>query len=556
MTMNTTQIKEYSQLAQAAYAFFDPATFMGGSEPTFTLNLQGESNFTEREATDFLTRYRLLHQFQANGQLNGFSASLFQDKSSGKLVFAIRGTEFTPSGVGPDLLLTDLRIGIDGYASPQVIAMYRYFKQLTTASGQLVSYTADELARLREVYFDWTPTLNVADRVVGWLALAQQITADAGIDAGQGAQALIPAGQSVDVAGHSLGGHLALLMDRLFPARVAQIITLNAPGFFPIGNDVLDSFSPGWNDGRILRIEAAGDGVSEIGSIYPGSRVLVGQENTPLGAISTNHSSVNGVDGLALAELIGRLDSVVAADPRGVKALIDAGANSPGASYEGVLDGLRRMLIAGEIASTPLNDGVGPASRNQYYLNIVLLAGDGTVQSLAGKLRVSNASSVLSSEARSEFSAVVALAALSPIVLRGSSAENQDLLNSTLGAVHTDLYSLWQADQALSPADQAAGKWNITDQWLNDRAAMLSLLVQRNTADSTNPSGASGSGGPTTYRDIATTTEFSTGATSANSRLIVFGRNGADDAIFGGSGNDRHTRRTVRKTDCGYRMRR
>ena len=54
--MDTTQIKEYSQLAQAAYAFFDPAAFFGGNEPTFKSDLQGESQFTIRKADAFSTR--------------------------------------------------------------------------------------------------------------------------------------------------------------------------------------------------------------------------------------------------------------------------------------------------------------------------------------------------------------------------------------------------------------------------------------------------------------------------------------------------------------------
>ena len=158
--MNTTQLKEYAQLAQASYGYFDAATFAGngGNDPALIekLRASGKGDFTEREATVFTSRYRLLHQFRDTSDSNGFSASLFQDKQSGQLVFSIRGTEI-PLDVGLDLLVTDLRIGVDGYASPQVITLYRYFKQLITVGGAAVSYTTVEQANLEAVYFDQFP---------------------------------------------------------------------------------------------------------------------------------------------------------------------------------------------------------------------------------------------------------------------------------------------------------------------------------------------------------------------------------------------------------------
>lgn len=237
------------------------------------------ANFTDKEAELFAARYELLHQ-SSNADSSGFSASLFRDKSSGRLIVSFRGTEPFGSQIFKDLVMADLRIGADGYASPQAIAMCRYIKQLTTPAGQAVQYSAVEIAGLKAIYLDRADTATeLATRTAEWSSVQSSLSGDKGIDAGQGAGALIPAGATLDFTGHSLGGHLAILASRLFPGLASQVVTLNAPGFFPQSEAVLDLFSPDWNNGNILRMEAAGDAVSEIGSVYPGTRMLLGQEN-------------------------------------------------------------------------------------------------------------------------------------------------------------------------------------------------------------------------------------------------------------------------------------
>ena len=156
--MNTTELKEYAQLSQAAYAYFDDADFAGrgGTDASMQRKLRtpDKGDFTEQEAKDFSNRYKVLHQFTDSAISFGFSATLFQDRVSGRLVFSIRGTEFIGDPLR-DFWVTDLRIGIDGYASTQLIPLYRYFKQLTTGAGQTVGYTTSEISKLETVFFDF-----------------------------------------------------------------------------------------------------------------------------------------------------------------------------------------------------------------------------------------------------------------------------------------------------------------------------------------------------------------------------------------------------------------
>lgn len=131
--LTATQLKEFSQLSQATYAHFDTSDFvyMGGIADDAWPDLMAPPNtasaFCETQAKDLTARYEILHQYADNPDSNGFSATLFRDKQSGKLVLGFRGTEFD-NDKSRDLFLTDLHIGIDGYASPQAIAEYRYIK--------------------------------------------------------------------------------------------------------------------------------------------------------------------------------------------------------------------------------------------------------------------------------------------------------------------------------------------------------------------------------------------------------------------------------------------
>ncbi|MFT6791701.1 MAG: hypothetical protein ACJA04_000911 [Cellvibrionaceae bacterium] len=88
-------------------------------------------DFTDTQANNFIINYKLIHQLPNTN--SGFSATIFQDLTTGKKVLAIRGTEFTFSGAPADVIQTDfLDIGPSGYADNQSTDSYHYWKQLIT----------------------------------------------------------------------------------------------------------------------------------------------------------------------------------------------------------------------------------------------------------------------------------------------------------------------------------------------------------------------------------------------------------------------------------------
>ena len=120
--MNTTELKEFSQLAQASYALLGPITYANTQEAIremiALLEDSPNGGFAGGQAEDFTNRYRVLNQFRDRHTLatGGFSATLFQDRiNPNRLVLGFAGTEFE-TDAPRDLLLTDIQIGVVGFA--------------------------------------------------------------------------------------------------------------------------------------------------------------------------------------------------------------------------------------------------------------------------------------------------------------------------------------------------------------------------------------------------------------------------------------------------------
>lgn len=350
--MNTTQLKEFAQLSQASYALFMPTSFGNSVLTIRQLREALNGAFSATQAELFTNRYVVLHQFTDVG-LNGFSATVFQDKDNpNRLVLSFRGTEFEGDKLR-DLLISDLQIGIAGFAIPQALPLYRYIKQLQTAAGEPVNYAE---AILQSLY-------KFSDGLSTYASFKTALLLDKGISAGQAAgTAVLAAGKEIDLAGHSLGGHLAILAQRLFPGIFDDVVTVNAVGFYappigivarPLAESLLSEFGQ-WDNSKIVRLEAVGDGVSKLATFYPGTTITVGIETrpSPLNSFSANHSVANVADGLALTELIGKLDSRYLADPRIIRVLFDSASNAPISSYEKLLDALRNLIL-GRVSQRP-----------------------------------------------------------------------------------------------------------------------------------------------------------------------------------------------------------
>jgi hypothetical protein len=74
-------------------------------------------------------QYVVLDQYTANA-VNGFSATVFQNKETGEVHLAFRGTE-----VGPADLWADAILAVNGAASNQIVELINYVKRLEAGAG-------------------------------------------------------------------------------------------------------------------------------------------------------------------------------------------------------------------------------------------------------------------------------------------------------------------------------------------------------------------------------------------------------------------------------------
>jgi hypothetical protein len=147
MTASRLDFPNWSKVAQASYSIFDAV-----GDPESALTGRETGDFTDAQASRFLgllsdplvpqPQGLELRHHQPN-DLSGFSATVFFDRSAGRYVLAIRGTE------GLIDALEDVnRIGLQGYAGDQAVSLYRYYKKLITPAGQPVQYSNDEVGLL------------------------------------------------------------------------------------------------------------------------------------------------------------------------------------------------------------------------------------------------------------------------------------------------------------------------------------------------------------------------------------------------------------------------
>ncbi|GEM_PF-1302495 len=293
-------IEEYSvhaAFAQAAYADFEGVT----SEAEFIAALEANPAFTPAQASDFVSRYEIVvHQPNTEiefGSEGGFSATVFKDKQTDKLIFAVRGTEF-PSGLnssilnfGIDLISDVFDIGFDGLSVNQITDLYNFYLRASAKAGEpIYQYDYDEID---------IPIINPL--VIGpldfdsWeVTTIAPLTEDGPL-----------ADKTFTVAGHSLGGHIASAFSRLVPDAVDAVYTYNAPGFDTAivqGDDQTESFfqtlhdielqasgnsdieTSGFIHQNLFNIVVEADLVSDIGTIV-GERIV--SFSDPEGVIDT-----------------------------------------------------------------------------------------------------------------------------------------------------------------------------------------------------------------------------------------------------------------------------
>ena len=521
-------------LADAAYAV---SPSLNAGQQTTALN----TRMTPTQATFIAANFDVLDSVETPGLLgSGFDAVVWKGKLgtdyAGKVFVSMRGTQ------GGQDLADDLDLSSTGLAYRQLVSMVNWWLRETTPNGQPA----------KQIKLDdaFAPTGFVAAPTVS----------------GTGVLASVTSIESVD--GHSLGGYLASSFARLFGAQwpVAHLTTFNSAGF---NNLKTAGIETGFN--QIASLVGAGIGLGRFptateqtnffaknginvttndwniaGFTQYGQRVELFQEDKVYladGGIS-NHFMYKLTDVLALGYALEKLDPSFTTAR--LNELAIAGSNAMPASYEGVLDGLRRTILGGNATATPSDDASGSVgTRLQYQTNLGDLQNNAAFKSLIGKVRIEPTSGGLGGLARTDFGALAALITLAPMWVKGNGTNDAPLTALWNSATWSSNYTQWQTDKNLSQTERNAGKATFTDNWISDRAAMLALVVQRNTNDI-----ASIVPGSTNQRyfDAASNTEVLVGAGATNEQRLqyLFGGDGVDtlegkgfaDHLYGGAGAD------------------
>ena len=454
---NVSQLARFAELSLASYANF------GIDNESASLQNVG---MAKSQATAFLEKYEVVNQVEDSD--TGFSATVFKEQGSDRIILSIRGTERSDlEDWLMDILSADVgQIGPDGYAKWQAASLYRYWRSLTTAAGDSVDYTEVEMQKLYMIHSGLWGGEDFSGANLGYVQFKEGLLLDTGIDQGQGVgKALLSEESIVDVAGHSLGGHLAMLFARFFPDNVNEVVTVNAPGFFP-NSELLSALGfKDLNDGRITRIVGEGDVVSKLGTIKPGVSVLIAQEAT--GALS-NHSVLNSSDALALMSLFENLDAALGWNIFQLSNIVRASSVSPAMSYEGVLDSLRKIFLGADSDFLPTILGSDSKGRNSFYDNIAYLKGSDSFRTAIGKVKVVSLLGLKASE-------IASLAAS-----EGGEAYRYALLRlDPFAVVGFDFKS--SSDIALY--DPVSGNGALTAEWLSARAELLSERLDAASID-------------------------------------------------------------------------
>jgi Ca2+-binding RTX toxin-like protein len=464
--------------------------------------------------------FKVASQYTDPGS-SGFSVTVFTD-SSGQNFVCFRGTE--PSDAWRDFTTdADAYVG-SGLAKSQIVAMVNWYLRATAHKGATVVQLTGGTSPV-----DGQPAYGTTSIVMA--------------DDGE----LVGAGPLI-VDGHSLGGHLTTVFTRLFGGAVVSSNTFNGLGvgrLFPeyVLTAIQNSLGLGattWPDASKQNNYFAEHGINAATSDWwlsqKGQRIpLFNEEQTG----SPNHSMYKLTDSLALADVMGMLDENLTLQT--VTSILDAASGQPVSSLESTLDALRKLLL-NQTDPTRVGDAEGSVpTRTDYQDHLSQLrAGVGaksyTFESLADQTATTIAERATSDENRLAYA--YALQELNPFALLGAD------------------YASFDANGELDRYDAVSGTGELTDQYLSDRAEMLSWLTKANTTDPLTVDGSEyGYYGPANreFTDRTKAVTFTVKgqqdyvASSEPASKIIFGSNGDDadlnggieaDSLYGGAGDD------------------
>jgi len=466
--MSTIQdLFQQAQLAQAAYA---DLTGTAGNQTALITRLDVANKdtyngtFSQSQATEFVKHWRVVsHQPDTS---SGFSATLFErldsdQQPTGQYTLAIRGSS-EPADWTADFF--DLALG--GVAYGQVQSMVNYVLRLQAGS----------LGTTQQV----EPTL-----VAGAPTLSSTFVSGEG-------PGINPS--LLTVSGHSLGGYLAQIYQRIFGS--AGVHTYNSLGVPQPDAQILNYFTSllglpagSFSSGTGENLVVPGEPAQLVGTIQgkPQIPIFTETESETINPVDTApaHYKEPIVDALALYSLFATIDPTLnTANPADgiakITTILKAASADPAKSLELTLDALRTLFQQNyqygqlEYDAVPTLDSGTAASRDDYYANLQSLQTwlkDNplpglAITSLAGTSAAQIATLALADTAEGQ-AYRYALYKFNPFVVTGSSA----------------LYDGINAHNELKLYTPTSNTGRFTEQYLKDRAAMLSWKLHFGTHD-------------------------------------------------------------------------
>ncbi|MEJ2418050.1 MAG: calcium-binding protein, partial [Exilibacterium sp.] len=229
-------------------------------------------------------------------------------------------------------------------------------------------------------------------------------------------------------------------------------------------------------------------------------------------------------DSLAVYNLLAQLDPNLSTGD--YKSILNASASGTSGSYEGVVDILERFFGINSVALATGND-----KRNALYLAIYGIQENTEFDALSGSVSITS------------------LAGLSPTALVEKAKSNI----AYRYALQNQLSFVIEGDPSIYASRNTSGDLdvdNFSDQYLQDRADFLALLLSRNIEDiPVNESAAPGSTIDAIYQDYnlsdntLTTGDAIVGNLTQDTRKFIFGNNESNtsaDGFFNGTSNADH----------------
>jgi len=289
------------------------------------------AGMSQKQAEEFASTYAVIDQYT---DPTGFSATVFS--KDGVNYLAIRGSEDVNDFIGADFG----DIGGEGIAIGQGLAMFNWVQRLVGAPGSaVVQYTYNSNGTVSTFTDTATGELN---------------------------------GQTtpISVAGHSLGGQLAIMLSRMALSLFNDVYTYNAPGFDVFGTgltsagffDLLSStplpltgaIGTDWNSSGIVNTNVEGDLVHETGFVR-GNSSIISSESTNQGIIDA-HSIKAITDALAVYDLLGGPYSTLTLAE--ITPILKFGSNQANQSLEAIVNAVGDLFGVGEEVAVDNRDAL------------------------------------------------------------------------------------------------------------------------------------------------------------------------------------------------------